>query len=150
MANTYTRLNYHVVFSTKRRQPTLQPAIRERLYPYFAATGREKGIAVVEVGGVEDHVHLLIGIPAAMAVAKGVQLLKGNTSRWLHNTFGWDEFGCWQEGYGAFSIGSSQIDRTVHYIRTQEDHHRQESFEIEYIRFLDTHGIEYDPKYVFD
>ena len=150
MANTYTRLVYHVVFSTKRRQPTLTDDLCKRLYPYFGGVAREKGMTLLEIGGVEDHVHLLVGIPAALAVASAVKYLKGNTSRWLHLTFGWDEFNCWQEGYGAFSIGSSQIGRTAQYIRNQKEHHRTEGFENEYIRFLESNGIEFDRRYVFD
>ena len=150
MANTYTRLLYHVVFSTKYRAPVLQPAYRKELFRYFGGIAHAKGFILLEVNGVEDHVHLLVSIPAAMSVAKCVQLLKGNSSRWLHQVYGWDEFNCWQTGYGAFSIGSSQVDRTAAYIRNQEEHHRIQKFEDEYVGFLEANGIAYDPQYLFD
>jgi putative transposase len=109
--------------------------------------GRNNGFLVIANGGMEDHVHLLIQLPAAIALAKAVQLLKGSSSRWI-NEHG-DKF-AWQEGYGAFSVSASNLDTVKRYIANQESHHRKTTFEQEFIAFLKKHKIEYDPKYVFD
>jgi putative transposase len=101
------------------------------------------------VGGVEDHVHLLLSLPSTLAVAKAMQLIKGGSSKWIHDEFpALHEF-TWQEGYGAFSIGISQIDDTKRYIVNQAEHHRKVSYQEEFIAFLERHGIEYDPRYIW-
>jgi REP element-mobilizing transposase RayT len=101
---------------------------------------------VLANGGMEDHAHLLIQLPATLAAAKAVQLLKGSSSKWVgkHGR----EFS-WQEGYDAFSVSKSKINAVVKYIANQETHHRRITFEDEFIALLEKHGIEYDPKYVF-
>jgi REP element-mobilizing transposase RayT len=100
------------------------------------------------VGGTDDHVHALVSLPATMSIAKAAQLLKGGSSKWIHDTFpNMNEFH-WQEGYGAFSIGVSAIDRTVAYINGQEEHHRTLTFEEEFVAFLNRHGVDYDARYV--
>ncbi len=93
-----------------------------------------------------DHVHVLLSLPATLSVAKALQLLKGNSSKWLHETF--PELGNsgWQEGYAAFSIEASQVDETVAYIRGQDGHHRTRSFREEVELFLRRHGMEYDAR----
>ena len=102
-----------------------------------------------KVGGVADHVHILLSLPSTLAIAKAVQLIKGNSSKWIHDTFPQHAAFEWQEGYGAFSIGVSQVERTRSYIEGQEAHHRETSFEAEFLLFLRRHGIEYDPKHVW-
>jgi putative transposase len=87
MANTYTSLHYHVVFSTKNRQPFLTEAVRDRLFAYLGGIARENGMNALGVGGIADHVHLLLSIPAPLAVSKAVQLIKGGSSHWLKETF---------------------------------------------------------------
>ena len=150
MANTYSRILVHVVFSTKRRQPVLSAEVRARLLPYLGGIAENIGIQLIAANAVEDHVHLLIALKPSMPVSRAVQLLKGNSSHWLHREFGWDEFECWQVGYGAFSIGASQVDRTAEYIRNQETHHKAERFEGEFTHFLQSNGVSFDPQYVFD
>ena len=95
----------HCVFATKERRPLIKPALQERLWPYLGGIARENKMKALVVGGVEDHVHVLLSVPSTLSVAKSLQLLKGNSSRWIHDTFKehWDFE--WQEGYGAFSIG---------------------------------------------
>jgi REP element-mobilizing transposase RayT len=104
---------------------------------------------VLSVGGVEDHVHALLSIPSTLSIAKAVQLLKGNASKWIHQTFPNQRLFEWQEGYGAFSIAVSGIEDTVRYIQTQQEHHQAHSFENELITFLDRHGISYE-KWMID
>jgi len=136
----------HCVFATKDRRPLIKPPLQQRLWPYLGGVAREIGVKTLLIGGVEDHVHLLIAIPPAISVAKAIQLLKGNSSKWVHETFRaeWD-FG-WQEGYGAFSIGISGVEDTMNYIRHQADHHRKLTFKEELEVFLKKHGMEYVPR----
>jgi REP element-mobilizing transposase RayT len=148
MANTYTSLNYHVVFSTKNREPWLDHGIRERLWPYLGGIARDNGMKALEVGGVADHVHLLISIPASMALAKAVQLIKGGSSHWLKDTFPKLHGFSWQDGYGAFTVSQSQLDGVRQYIRNQEEHHRTKTFEEEYRAFLTKHHVEFDDRYL--
>jgi REP element-mobilizing transposase RayT len=100
----------------------------------------------LSVGGTENHVHILFHVPPILALAKAVALLKANSSKWM------GEHGIkfsWQEGYGAFSVSSSNLDQVTRYIQNQEAHHRKTSFEDEFRALLQKHGVEYDSKYVF-
>lgn len=96
------------------------------------------------IGGTADHVHMLISLPPTLSVAKAVQLLKGNSSKWIHETFPKMRSFEWQEGYGAFSIGASGIGPTTSYIRNQTEHHRTRSFREEFATMLRKHGFDYD------
>ena len=136
----------HCVWATKERRPFLKPELQERLWPYLGGIARENGMKALGVGGVGDHVHMLISLPSTLAIAKAVQLLKGNSSKWMHETFpDQPDFG-WQEGYGAFSIGISGVDDTLAYIRNQAAHHRKLTFRDEVAVFLQKHGMEYDER----
>jgi REP element-mobilizing transposase RayT len=136
MANTYTSLYYHVVFSTKNRQPFLADAVRERLFAYLGGIARENGINALEIGGVADHVHLLLSIPAPLSVSKAIQLVKGASSHWLKETFpDMVEF-AWQDEYAAFTVSQSQLKDVQRYIRSQPEHHRTKTFVEEYRAFL--------------
>jgi putative transposase len=148
MANTYTSLHYHVVFSTKNRQPFLIEAIRERLFAYLGGITRENGMNALEVGGVADHVHLLLSIPASLAVSKAVQLIKGGSSHWLKDTFPNMIDFAWQDGYAAFTVSQSQLDDVQAYIRSQPEHHRTKTFAEEYRAFLARHRIDYGERYL--
>lgn len=148
MANTYTSLHYHVVFSTKNRQPFLIEAIRERLFAYLGGIARENGMSALEIGGVVDHVHLLLSIPASLALSNAVQLIKGGSSHWLKETFPDMVNFAWQDGYAAFTVSQSQIDDVRTYIRCQSEHHRTKTFAEEYRAFLARHRIEYDERYL--
>ena len=101
------------------------------------------------IGGGADHVHILISLPATLSVSKALQLLKGNSSKWIHETFPELHPLEWQEGYGAFSISVSGIDVTVAYIRKQAEHHRTRSFREEFVTMLRRHGLDYDER-MFD
>ena len=140
----------HVVFSTKARQRVITPDIQSRLWPYLGGIARENKMKALAVGGIEDHVHLLVTIPSTMAIAKAVQLLKGNASKWLNETFPQMGWCAWQEGYGAFSIGVSGVEDTVAYIQRQTEHHRTRTFQEEFVAFLKKHGIDYDETTLWD
>ncbi|MEK6231304.1 MAG: IS200/IS605 family transposase [Luteolibacter sp.] len=140
----------HCVFATKERQPFLSHEIRDRLHPYLGGIARDNSMKALAIGGTEDHVHILLSIPATLSVSKAMQLMKGNFSKWLRDTFPEiksKEF-AWQQGFGAFSISVSSIDDTVRYIRNQEQHHQKKSFRNEFENFLRKHKIEFDPKHI--
>jgi putative transposase len=134
----------HVVFATKERRPWIAPEIAERLWPYLGGIARENKMKAIKVGGVEDHMHILLSIPSTIAISKAVQVLKGNSSKWIHETFPKHQSFAWQEGYGAFSIGISGIDDTVAYIENQAEHHRKRSFQDELKAILKKHEMEYE------
>lgn len=103
----------------------------------------------LRVGGTSNHIHIALVVSPAIAVAKAMQLIKGGSSKWINERPGRARFE-WQAGYGAFTIGVSQITRTVAYIDNQREHHSRQSFEDEYVGFLKKHGVEFEEKYVFD
>src|ERR1700719_2474597 len=131
---------HHCIFATKGREVLLTPQVRERVGTYLGGVARENGMKALAVGGVADHVHMLVSLPATISVAKAMQLLKGNSSKWIHQTFSGMRSFEWQEGYGAFSIGVSAIDATKAYIRNQAEHHRRRTFREEFETILRKHG----------
>jgi REP element-mobilizing transposase RayT len=149
MPHSFVSSLHHVVFSTKERRRSLSPDLQQRLWPYLGGIAREHGMKAIAVGGIEDHVHILLSLPSTLAIAKAVQLIKGASSIWIHATFPEHRNVYWQEGYGAFSVGVSQIDDTVRYILNQAEHHRTVSFQDEFRAILRRHGIEFDERYIW-
>jgi REP element-mobilizing transposase RayT len=133
----------HCVFATKDRRPVIPADLQQRLWPYLGGIARENKMRALVVGGVEDHVHILLAIPSPLSVAKAIQLLKGNSSKWIHETFHEHRDFEWQDGYGAFSIGVSTVGDTTKYIEGQAEHHRKMTFREELEAFLRKHGMEY-------
>jgi putative transposase len=144
--HSFTSIIVHCVWSTKNRDPILSSDLRGRLWPYLGGIAREHDMKAVAVGGVDDHVHMLISLPATLSVAKALQLLKGNSSKWIHETFPKMRSFEWQKGYGAFSVAISGVDATVAYIRNQTEHHRTRSFREEFAAILRRHGLDYDER----
>jgi putative transposase len=142
--HSFTSSLHHCVFATKDREPWLTPDIRERLWPYLGGIARENDMKTLAIGGVADHVHVLLSLSATMSVSKAIQLLKGNSSKWIHETFPRLRSFAWQEGYGAFSIGVSGIEETCLYISNQEEHHRTRTYREEVITFLERHRLPFD------
>jgi putative transposase len=149
MAHSYTSSLFHCVFSTKERRRIITPDLQDRLWPYLGGIAREIGAKGLAAGGVEDHVHLLLSMPSTLAIAKVIQVVKGNSSKWIHDSFPEHRAFAWQAGYGAFSIGISQLEPTVQYIHTQKEHHRNKTFQEEFLAILKKHNIEYDPRFVW-
>ncbi len=149
MANSYTSLFIHIIFSTTNRERVLTSAVRDRLWAYMGGIARENKMKALSVGGTADHAHLLILIPPVIPVAKAVQLIKGGSSKWLHESHVSLRSFAWQEGYGAFSIGASQTDAVSEYIARQEEHHRIRTFQEEYLAFLKEYNVDYDERYVW-
>ena len=143
MAHTYASNFIHCVFSTKDRRSLIPPARTEELYAYLGGVARSEGFPLIAAGGTENHVHLLVVLPASYCLAHAVQKMKGSSSRWMGRGFSW------QEGYGAFSVSPSQVPIVKAYIRKQEEHHRKRNFEQEFVALLRNCGIQYDEHYVF-
>ena len=143
----YWRLYYHIVWATKNREPLIAREVREGLAGYLVGKAVDMTTIVHAIGCAEDHVHITASVPPATSVADFVARLKGSSSHYLNNLLA-DAF-AWQEGYGAFSIGISQIDDTTRYIASQAEHHRTTTFQEEFLAFLTKHNIEYDPRYVW-
>jgi len=144
--HTFTSILVHCVWATKDREPYLTSDLRDRLWPYLSGIARENKMKALAIGGASDHVHLLISIPPTLAVSKAVQLLKGNSSKWIHETFPKLRAFEWQEGYGAFSIGISALDATIAYVRNQTEHHRTRTFREEFIAMLRRHSLDHDER----
>jgi REP element-mobilizing transposase RayT len=140
----------HVVFSTKNREPTLPTAIRPGLFGYLATVGRDLGCEVFRVGGVADHVHLVVDLSRTVTLADFVKKVKQTSSVWLKEQPGGPRHFEWQAGYGAFSIGQSQMDALLGYIANQENHHRKVTFQEEYRSLLAKYGTTPDERYVWD
>ncbi len=150
MGHSFTSNLYHCAFSTEGRRPYIVESLQSRLWPFMGGIARENGMTAKAIGGVEDHVHVLLSLPSTMAIAKAMQLIKGASSKWVHDTLPEHRGFGWQEGYGAFSLGISQVNRTVAYIESQAEHHRKQTFQEEFLAFLKKHNIQYDERYIWD
>ena len=132
-AMSYVSAYFHCVFSTKERRRLITPELRERLWPFLGGIARQNKMKAIKIGGVEDHVHILLSLPSTMAVSKALQLIKGGSSKWVHETFPEHRLFAWQEEHGAFSVSVSQLDKTIEYIKGQEAHHRKMTFQEEFL-----------------
>ncbi|MEO8378084.1 MAG: IS200/IS605 family transposase [Acidobacteriota bacterium] len=141
-------LHYHVVFSTKDRQPFIEPAWREDLHRYLGGCIKTLGGIPEEIGGIEDHVHLLLGLRATHCLADVLRDIKTASSKWAHEERHLPRFG-WQDGYGAFTVSRSNIDSVRSYIATQEEHHRKHPFQSEYLALLKKHHVEFDERFLW-
>ena len=146
MPHTYSQNVIHVVFSTKDRRKVISKEFQPRVWAYVAGVCHKLGILVHAVGGMDDHIHLLIQVPPSLSLAKTVLAIKSNSSRWANEQG--HKF-AWQQGYAAFSVSASLTPRVVRYIQNQEAHHKKMSFDEELLALLKKHGVEFDPKFVF-
>jgi putative transposase len=144
MAHTLSRNLVHCVFSTQTRADLIPDP--ERLRQYLCGIARAKNIPILAIGGTKNHLHVFLALPPAVTLAKVIQDLKGNSSKWLGQIGG--QF-AWQRGYGAFSVSESKREQVIAYIAGQEEHHRKWTFEQEYLTLLRKSGISFDPEFVF-
>lgn len=149
MANTYSSLCYHIIFSTKNRIPYIKPEIENRLWAYIGGIARKHNITALQVGGFDDHIHALVIAPPKYSPSEVVQYLKGDSSRGIHKEFPTLINFTWQDGYGAFTVSKSNLLGVKVYIQNQREHHRIKSFQEEYLEFLKRHESEYDERYVW-
>jgi len=148
MPQSLATILIHAVFSTKDRTPWLTPEIRQELHPYLVGVLANIGCPSIQTGGVDDHVHILFRLSRTTTLAQVIEKSKTSTSKWL-KTKGLPEF-AWQSGYGAFSVGSAEVDRIVAYIQGQEEHHRKVTFQDELRGLLQQSGMEFDEQYLWD
>ena len=150
MSQSLTNLLVHLIFSTKDRQPFLSdPGLQTEVHRYLGGVVNQQGGKSVVVGGVEDHVHLLLVLPKTMPIADLVRELKRASSLWIKQRDHSPKDFAWQGGYGAFSVGQGEVEVVRTYISNQEGHHRKQTFRDEYRAFLDKYGIAYDEKYLW-
>ncbi|MGD9855726.1 MAG: IS200/IS605 family transposase [Planctomycetaceae bacterium] len=148
--SSYTKLTYHVVFSTKYRRRTITEPLQKRLYEYIGGIIRAKKGHLIEIGGVTDHIHILSSFSPTIAVSDMVRDLKANAAKWMNELGVSGERFEWQKGYGAFTVSASQIPNVRQYVQNQKEHHRVTTFEEEYVALLKRHGIEFDRRYLFE
>ena len=149
MANTYTSLHYHVIFSTKNREPWLVRDIEQRVWEFIGGVARAHKMTALQVGGVEDHIHALVTAPPTIAPSQIAQYLKADSSKWIHEEFPTLRSFWWQDGYSAFTVSKSNIPNVIKYIQNQREHHRKKTFQEEYLQFLRENGVDYDERYLW-
>ena len=148
MPSTYCSLHYHAVFSTKDRHPLITPDWRNNLHAYLGGiVNNLKGVSLA-IGGIEDHVHILMGLRATHNLASVMREVKAGSSEWAHSTVGKSNF-VWQPGYFGATVSPSQVEKVKKYILNQEEHHRHSTFQQEYIEMLKLAGVDYDERYVW-
>ena len=150
MPGTYTKLFYHLVFSTKNRQRFITPAIEDELHKYISGILRNIDGVCVKINGTQDHIHILAVLPPKIAVSDALRTIKANSSKWAHeNKRDLQDF-AWQDGYAAFTVSRSQVESVQQYIRDQKLHHSQSDFKSELVALLDKHDVDYDERYLWD
>lgn len=150
MSGTYSRIYIHIVFAVKGRGNIISKTWQHELHKYIAGIITNKDQKSIIVNGVSDHIHVFVGLKPSMSISDLVRDIKNNSTNFINNKkFVKGKF-AWQEGYGAFSCGHSQIDQVYNYIFNQEEHHRKKTFKEEYMEFLRKFGIKYNEKYLFE
>jgi putative transposase len=147
MPHTHVNNVMHCVFSTKNREPLIAGGHEQDLWAYMGGIARSNRMKPICIGGIEDHVHVLIALPSDLDIAKAMQLIKGGSSKWFHEKHA-PAFQ-WQQGFGAFSVSASLVSKTIAYIKNQRQHHRKMDFKQEYLLLLEKHGVDYDERYLW-
>ena len=148
MSHTSGNILLHFIFSTDGRRPSIKAEFRDDLFAYLGGTVREMNGTALIINGANDHVHMLIRVRPAHSPAEIVRVVKANSSRWVREKYS-AKFG-WQTGYGVFSVSESRVQEVTKYIAGQEEHHKKQSFQEEYVAFLKKNHVEYDPRYLWD
>ena len=150
MPQSLSSVLVHLVFSTKNREPYITPPIESELYPYMAAIFRELKSPTLAIGGVSDHLHVLFSLSRVVTIAELVEEIKTTTSKWIKTKGQVFRNFHWQKGYGAFSVGRSEVGAVRQYIQDQKEHHRRVTFQDEYREFLKEFGVPFDERYMWD
>ena len=148
--SSFIRVYIHYVFSTKDREPYIVPELEERLWEYMGGIARKNNMVALIINGTEDHAHVLLSLPSTITIAKAIQVVKGGSSHWVHQTFHEFQDFEWQKGYGAFSVSHFDLHKTIAYIKNQKKHHAKQGFKEEYLELLDEHNFDYDVRYLWD
>jgi len=148
MANTYTQIHIHTIFAVQNRLSLIQKQWQEELYKYITGIIAHNGHKLLQIGGTYDHVHILFGMRPIQSLSDLMQNIKGGSSLWINQKrLVLGKFS-WQEGYGVFSYGKSQISNVIQYIQNQEVHHKRQTFADEYLELLKLFGVEYNERYI--
>jgi len=150
MANTYTKIYIHLIFSVKGRQSLIHKNWREELFKYICGIANGKDQKIYAIGGIEDHIHILISCRPTVVLSELVRDIKANSSKWINEKKLTRGTFRWQEGFGGFSCSHSHLGTVINYINNQEDHHKKNSFKEEYIQQLQYCDVPHDEKYLFD
>jgi putative transposase len=148
MPHTSGNILLHFIFATQGRRPSIKPAFRDDLFAYLGGIVREMNGMALIINGANDHVHMLIRVRPAHSASEIARVVKANSSRWARQKH-LAEF-AWQTGYGVFSVSESSVVAVTKYIAGQEEHHKRQSFQEEFVAFLKKNHVEYDPKYIWD
>ncbi len=149
MANTYTQLFTHIVFQTKSTGIVMRDEDLVRVFQYIGGIIRDEGAIPFAIGGVADHIHILMSLPKTVSLSDMVRIIKAKSSKWLKTVDLYYELFQWQEGYGAFSVSPSLMERTKQYILGQAEHHKVKTYHDEYCETLNAYGIDNDEYYAF-
>jgi REP element-mobilizing transposase RayT len=149
MGSTLTNLIYHVIFSTKDREPAIIPEIRDELHRYLGGIVKGEGGVLLQIGGMPDHIHMVIKLKPIYALSEIMKKVKGSSSKWINEQNRLMDRFSWQEGYGAFTVSESQTAAVIRYVGEQENHHRTLSFKDEFLLILKRHEVEYDERYLW-
>jgi len=145
-----SKVIFHIIFTTKNREPWLDSNARPRMHAYLATVCRDLGAELVRVGGVADHVHIVTTLPRTVSQAQFIEQIKKASSKWIKDLDARYRGFFWQRGYGAFSVSPNQLDAVLQYVDAQQEHHRTRTFQEEYRELLRRHGIDFDERYVWD
>lgn len=146
--STYTQILYQIVYSTKNRQATLTALNREELHKYIYGVLKEQNCFPYQIGGVEDHIHIVTHLHPKVALADLIKDIKLASTDTIKERKLFQNFNGWQDGYAAFTYSIDALDRLIDYVRNQEEHHKTKSFIDELIELLEEHGVRYDTKYL--
>lgn len=149
MSNTYSQIHLHIVFAVQNRLSLIRPEWKNRLYQYIVSIAQNHGHKVLSIGGMPDHIHVLLGLRPEQSISELVRIIKRDSSIWINQNHLVQGHFKWQEGYGVFSYSKSQMKAVINYIDNQELHHQKYSFIEEYRKTLDVFGITYDERYLF-
>lgn len=144
MAVTLTNLIYHVIFSTKKRYPLIVAGVQKDLYAYIGEIITNRRGIMLEIGGIEDHIHIVMKMRADSSLSEMVRSVKANSSKWMNDRSRPVTTFLWQAGYGAFTVSSSNVARVREYVRRQQEHHKKKSFQEEYLAFLNRQELQFD------
>jgi len=149
MANTYTQIHIHGIFAVQNRISLIAESWREELYKYITGIVQNHGHKMLQIGGMSDHIHILFGMRPVESLSNLMKAVKGESSEWINKQRFTAGHFSWQEGYGAFSYGKSQLNNVIQYIANQPEHHKKRDMVSEYIDFLKKFEVEYDERYIF-
>jgi len=149
MANTYTQVHIHAIFSVQNRECIIKQSWKEELYRYLTGIIQNNGHKLLAINGMPDHIHIFFGMRPTQSLSNLMQDIKGDSSKWINNKGLINNRFSWQEGYGAFSYNKSSVDSVIDYIKNQEVHHRKKTFTEEYHEFLEKFEVDFDERYLF-